>query len=140
MVFFDTSSGKKITEIPDNISYIWTRYSHLPTTLALVGTALTIDTQFTEAVEAGALETFYARTPMPVGVDRSGNPIIRIDFNAVKYWASKFKEIELDAKKWINSLDSTKGEVINYQYAGYFELPKEAKDAYISTTAWSSDQ
>lgn len=137
LIFYDTTSAALITSIPTSISEIWTRYSYLPTTLALVGTALTIDTQFTEAVLAGALESLYGRMPVSLGTDNAGNSILRIDFNAVKYWASKYKTIEIEAKKWINSLDSTPSRTRNYQFAGYFTLPKEAKDANITPENWT---
>ena len=136
LVFFDTSSDTKITTIPTSISTIWVRYSLLPTTLTVVATALTIDTQFTEAVLAGTLETLYARTPLP-GADRLGNPIVKVDFQAVKYWGAKFQEIVIDAKKWINSIDSTERRSRNYQHSGLFSLPKEAKDANITEVNWT---
>ncbi len=138
LVFYDTDTDKKITTIPTSISYIWTRYSHLPTVLTLVATALTIDTQFTEAVLAGVLETLYARIPTPI-VTKDGS-IMAVNFTAVKYWAAKFQELVIDAKKWINSLDSTERRSRNYQHSGLYSLPKEAKDAYVSTTTWTDDQ
>jgi hypothetical protein len=96
-----------------------------------------VDTQFTEAVMAGALETLYARIPVPLGVDRQGNPVVGINFRAVEYWRSKFKEIEIDAKKWINNLDSTESRTLSYDHSGLYTSPKEAKDANITPTSWT---
>ncbi len=137
LVFFDTTSTAKITTIPTSINTIWTRYSYLPIALVTVATALTIQLDFTEAVLAGTLETLYGRIPVPLGIDRQGNPIIAINFTAVKYWAGKYKELVFDAKRWVNMLDSTEREVRNYQFAGMFSLPKEAKDANITPTNWT---
>ena len=139
LIIYDTSSDTQITTVPTSITYIWVRYSHLPTALVTVATALTLDVQFTEAVLAGALETLYGRTPVPIGI-ADGQPIVAVNFQAVKYWANKYRELVLDAKRWINSLDSTEGRVISYDHAGIYSLPKEAKDAYVSTTTWSDDQ
>lgn len=36
--------------------------------------------------------------------------------------------------------DSTERGSRNYQHSGLFSLPKEAKDAYVSTTTWTEDQ
>ncbi len=137
IIFYDTSSTQKITTIPTSISYIWVRYSHLPTALVTVATALTIDTQFTEAVLAGALETFYGRIPVAIGTDNAGNVVNAINLRVVGYWRSKFKEIEKDARRWINDLDSTEGDTIIYQDAGLVYLPHEAKDANVSPVSWT---
>ena len=136
IIFYDTSEDEQITTIPTTISSIWVRYSHLPTALATVAIALTIDSQFTEAVLAGALETLYGRTPVPIGI-ADGQPIVAVNFQAVKYWANKYRELVLDAKRWINSLDSTEGRVISYDHAGLYSLPKEAKDTNITGVVWT---
>ena len=136
IIFYDTDSDAQITTIPTTISSIWVRYSHLPTALATVATALTIDSQFTEAVLAGALETLYGRTPVPIGI-ADGQPIVAVNFQAVKYWANKYRELVLDAKRWINSLDSTEDRVINYDHAGLYVLPQEAKDTNITGVVWT---
>ena len=138
LIFYGTDTDGEITTIPTSISYIWTRYSHLPTALTVVATALTVDTQFTEAVLAGALETLYGRIPVPIAT--KDGTIMSVNFTGVKYWASKFQQIVIEAKKWIKCIDSTERRGRNYQHAGLYSLPKEAKDAYVSTTAWTSDQ
>jgi len=137
---FYSTNGTEISTIPTSISYILTRYAVTPTTLATRATALeVVEDDQTEGIFALVLESFYARTPQPLGVDRGGNPVMGINFNAVKYWAAKAKEIEIDTKRWVNQKDSTPREATNYQHAGMYSLPKEHTDAVLvaAATSWT---
>ena len=137
--FYSTNSTE-ISTIPTTISYILTRYSHLPTTLATVATTLDIvDDDFTEGIFALVLESFYARMPVSLGVDRGGNPVQGINSNMVSYWRGKARGIEIDAKKWINKRESTERNATNYQHAGATSLPKEHTDATLvaAATSWA---
>ena len=137
---FYSTSGTEISTIPTSITYILTRYAKLPTTLATVATALDVtDDDLTEGIFASVLESFYARIRLPLGTDRGGNAVVGIDSKMVAYWQAKAREIELDAKKWINKLDSTERRTRNYQHAGLFSLPKEHTDATLvaAATSWT---
>jgi len=137
LTFFDTSTDKKITSIPTSINTIWVWYSSLPTTLADITTGISIEEQFMPAIKAGVLEDYFASTPVPLGVDRGQNSIFGINTNMVGFWGAKFKELVVEAKKWVNAWDSSDRRAQNYQFGGKFVIPQEAKDANISTTAWS---
>ena len=137
---FYSTNGTEISSIPTSITYILTRYAVAPTTLATVATALDVtnDDQ-TEGIFALVLESFYARIRVPLGTDRNGNAMVGIDAKMVTYWQAKAREIELDAKKWINKLDSTERRTRNYQHAGLYSLPKEHTDATLvaAATSWA---
>ena len=137
--FFSTN-GTEISSIPTSISYILTRYANAPATLATRATDLDItDDDQTEGIFAGVLESFYARFPQPLGVDRSQNPVMGINTRLVKYWAAKARETEINTKKWINQLDSTFRRVTNFEHAGAITTPKEHTDATLvaAATSWT---
>jgi len=137
LTFFDTSTDKKITSIPTSIDAIWIWYSFLPATLSDITTGIDIEEQFMPAIKAGVLEDYYASTPVPLGVDKEGkNSLFGINTNMVAYWGGKFKELVIEAKKWVNAWDSSDRRAQNYQHGGKFVIPKEAKDSNISTTSW----
>lgn len=134
----DGSTITKITSIPTSINAILVRYSHLPAALTARTVALELDNpDFTPAVMYGALATLYGRIKQSLGIDREGNAVLGIDRNTRDYWEVKFKEQVIEAKRYINSQDSTESEAINYRDPGMTILPKEASDANLSKTNWS---
>ena len=143
LIFFSTEQATngtvtKITSIPTAIGAILVRYSILPTTIVLRATNQTDDipTQFRPAIFYGALATLYGRIKQSV-LDSSGNAVLMIDRDTRNYWEAKFKEQVREAKKYINSQDSTVRRVVNYQHAGAQRLPREAKDTNLTVTSWS---
>ena len=134
----DGSTITKITSIPTSINSILVRYSHLPAALTARTIALELDNpDFTPAVMYGALATLYGRIKQSLGIDREGNAVLGIDRNTRDYWEVKFKEQVIEAKRYINSQDSTESEAVNYRDPGMTILPKEASDANLSKTNWS---
>ncbi len=144
--FFSTD-GTEISTIPTSITYILTRYSRLPTTAvaAYIVTnstypaAFAIPEHFSEAILAGTLSAFYGRIRIPLGIDREGNAVLGIDRNSRDYWEAKYGRLRIEAKKWMNSLDSTERRSRNYQHAGLYSLPKEHTDATLvaAATSWT---
>jgi hypothetical protein len=148
---FYSTDGTEISTIPTSISYILTRYSKLPTTAVAAyivtnnayPTAFAIDEQFSEAILAGTLSAFYGRIPKEVPVmNREGNvtrTLFTIDRNSRDYWEVKYERLKIEAKKWMNTLDSTERRSRNYQHAGLYSLPKEHTDATLvaAATSWT---
>lgn len=134
----DGSTITKITSIPTSINSILVRYSHLPAALTARTVALELDNpDFTPAVMYGALATLFGRIKQPLGIDREGGAVLGIDRNTRDYWEVKFKEQVIEAKRYINSQDSTESEAVNYRDPGMTILPKEASDANLLKTSWS---
>jgi len=69
-------------------------------------------------------------------LDRSGNTVMILDGRTRDYWELKFRELAVEAKRYMNMQDSTSRDAVIYQDAGLAVLPKEAKDASLSTTNW----
>ena len=134
----DGSTITKITSIPTSINAIRTRYSHLPAALTARSVALDVPVQFTPAIMYGALATLFGRMRQPISIDQQGNTILAIDRNTRDYWEAKFKQMVIEAKRYINSQDSTASEAVNYQDPGKTILPQEALDASLSTTSWTA--
>lgn len=148
---FYSTDGTEISTIPTSISYILTRYSRLPTT-AIAASIITNDSypttfaipeHFSEAILAGTLSAFYGRIPKEVPVmNREGSvsrTILTIDRDSRNYWEAKYGRLKIEAKKWMNSLDSTERRSRNYQHAGLYSLPKEHTDATLvaAATSWT---
>ena len=144
---FYSTDGTEISTIPTSISYILVRYSALPSSMvtAVTGslkafpTTFTIPEQFSEAVLAGVLSAFFARVRIPLQVSADGQLVKGIDRNSRDYWEGKYGRMKLEAKRWINSIDSTPRMPTNYQHAGMYSLPKEHTDATLiaAATSWT---
>ena len=144
--FFSTN-GTEISTIPTSITYILVRYSYLPASILTEVTAslkafpstFSVPDQFSEAILAATLSAFYGRIRTPMQIDKDGNVVKMIDRNSRDYWEAKYKRLEIEAKRWMNNLDSTPREVQNYQHAGMYSLPKEHTDATLvaAATSWT---
>jgi len=107
-----------ITVIPSSIAKIIINYVPRPADITSRSDSFTIPQEFIPAIEAKVMERFYALFPTITTTDKNGNSIMVKDWNAVHYWVSIYDKYRIEAKKYVNMIDSTTpyitGSVDNY--------------------------
>lgn len=133
--FIYSLTSTPITGVPTGISTILLQYIYKPSTLTVETDSLTIDEEFSEALEAKVLSKYFAKFPMDI-MDRDGNVNKVFNLNASSYWNTQYLVYIINAKKKRNSMDK-RGEsdqgAQQYDIPGRFELPRRIKDSTSST-------
>jgi len=135
VITFYSTSGSTITSIPSSVDTVYMRYKYRSGTIDEVTDSLTIDEDFHEGIESGAMERLYVRYPtLPIltrgkegdsGIAIGG--MMRHDMNMIQYHRSIYDRATIDARKRRNSKRGTYSDVQSYPFAGRFELIKRGK-------------
>ena len=123
-----------ITGVPTAASSAYIHYVKTPTTLATISTDLEIPVAYREAIESDVLSKYFGKFPSPIGTDNAGNIILGINLRAAQWHRSEYDRVRIQAKRDYNSREHTEGEVITYDHAGKYALPRRVYDSAPSTT------
>jgi len=126
---FSTSSTA-ITGIPGDISVIWIYYYKLPATISALTTALTVPEDFSDAILAGTLESFYARVPTLPASEK----VLVPNMTAARYWRDIYESKVREAMRTTED-DGLPFDIKRYEYAGAFDFPGEIRNSNISVTS-----
>lgn len=134
-LFIYSLTDTPITGISTDVTSIYIHYKKLPSTLASVSTALEIDLEYREALLEDLLSKYFSMYPSNMVI--GGQPAMALNLNAASYHRKEYDRIRIEAKKAVNSKDTTFKKVQNYQHAGAYILPKRgdvtAFDSTITT-------
>lgn len=100
ITFFDYT-GEQITTIAD-IDEIKFYYVAIPDDLINNTDEPEIDSQFHQALLYALLEQYYATYTVTTGITKDGTQLIGKDLQSANYYAGKYKQLELVAKRKAN--------------------------------------
>ena len=133
--FIYSLTSTPITGVPASISTILIDYIYKPPTLSVETDSLSIDEEFSEALEAKVLSKYFAKF-LTETLTRDGRIVKVYNLQSASYWNTQYLVYVMNAKKKINNLnkrsESDEG-AKQYRFAGRFELPRRIKDSTSST-------
>ena len=134
--FVYSTTSTPITGVPTAASTGYLHYEEIPTTITSTSTAMEVPAEYRDAIESDIFSKYFAKFPTPIG-SRDGNVVMGINIRAAQWHRQEYDRVRLQAKRDFRSREHTEGEVITYDHAGKYALPRRARDTSQGTTAVS---
>jgi len=127
-IYFHTITGEELeSELPTEIDSVQIVYYKSPTDITAEGSSFSIDEEFRDYLKEDVLASLYSANPVNF-IDRGGNPVSGVNFNAVIFHAQRYQDGLRKTRKKINMNYDYRGvQALNYDFAGRLHTRKHQK-------------